>query len=289
MRLGGDGDDRLVRQAAVEHLRDRPEECRVSEGEEPTVGADQPVAKELSSDAPSSARWRALVLLSLAELLGMSLWFSAAAVVPALRVEWNLSDSSVSWLTIAVQLGFVGGTLLSAFLNLPDVISVRYLFAVSAFAGAVTNAAFGGYVRDVHSAILLRFLTGMFLAGVYPPGMKIMATWFQRSRGMALGVLVGALTLGKASPYLINVLGSANWRQNIFFISLLAITGGLIVLFFVGDGPHALPAAKFDWKQAVAVFKNRGVRLASFGYSRWHFVWSKWFGYGNNPFRKSHD
>ena len=229
-------------------------------------GVDQSVAKDLSSDAPSSARWRALVLLSLAELLGMSLWFSAAAVVPALRVEWNLSDSSVSWLTIAVQLGFVGGTLLSAFLNLPDVISVRYLFAVSAFAGAVTNAAFGGYVRDVHSAILLRFLTGMFLAGVYPPGMKIMATWFQRSRGMALGVLVGALTLGKASPYLVNVLGSANWRQNIFFISLLAIAGGLIVLFFVGDGPHALPAAKFDWKQAVAVFKNRGVRLASFGY-----------------------
>ena len=229
-------------------------------------GVDQSVAKDLSSDAPSSARWRALVLLSLAELLGMSLWFSAAAVVPALRVEWNLSDSSVSWLTIAVQLGFVGGTLLSAFLNLPDVISVRYLFAVSAFAGAVTNAAFGGYVRDVHSAILLRFLTGMFLAGVYPPGMKIMATWFQRSRGMALGVLVGALTLGKASPYLVNVLGSANWRQNIFFISLLAIAGGLIVLFFVGDGPHALPAAKFDWKQSVAVFKNRGVRLASFGY-----------------------
>ncbi len=229
-------------------------------------GVDQSVAKDLSSDAPSSARWRALVLLSLAELLGMSLWFSASAVVPALRVEWNLSDSSVSWLTIAVQLGFVGGTLLSAFLNLPDVISVRYLFAVSAFAGAVTNAAFGGYVRDVHSAILLRFLTGMFLAGVYPPGMKIMATWFQRSRGMALGVLVGALTLGKASPYLVNVLGSANWRQNIFFISLLAIAGGLIVLFFVGDGPHALPAAKFDWKQSVAVFKNRGVRLASFGY-----------------------
>ena len=95
-------------------------------------GVDQSVAKDLSSDAPSSARWRALVLLSLAELLGMSLWFSAAAVVPALRVEWNLSDSSVSWLTIAVQLGFVGGTLLSAFLNLPDVISVRYLFAAAA-------------------------------------------------------------------------------------------------------------------------------------------------------------
>jgi MFS family permease len=216
--------------------------------------------------APSPARWRALVLLSLAELLGMSLWFSAAAVVPALRVEWTLSDASVSWLSIAVQLGFVCGTLLSAFLNLPDVISVRHLFAVSAFAGALTNAAFGAIAQNVQTGIVLRFLTGMFLAGVYPPGMKIMATWFQRARGMALGVLVGALTLGKASPYLVNGLGSSNWRQNILFISLLAVVGGFIVLFFVGDGPHALPSAKFDWKQAVSVFRNRGVRLASFGY-----------------------
>jgi MFS family permease len=227
---------------------------------------DRQATKELAMHAPPSARWRALVLLSLAELLGMSLWFSAAAVVPALRVEWNLSDSSVSWLTIAVQLGFVCGTLLSAFLNLPDVISVRYLFAVSAFAGALTNAAFGAYAHDAQTGIVLRFLTGTFLAGVYPPGMKIMSTWFRRSRGMALGVLVGALTLGKASPYLVNGLGSANWRQNVFFISLLAVAGGLIVLLFVGDGPHTLPAAKFDWKQAIAVFRNRGVRLASFGY-----------------------
>ncbi len=216
--------------------------------------------------ASPSARWRALFLLSFAELLGMSLWFSAAAVVPALRAEWNLSDASVSWLTIAVQLGFVFGTLLSAFLNLPDIISVRYLFAASAFAGAMTNAAFGIYAHGSNTAIVLRFLTGMFLAGVYPPGMKIMATWFQRGRGMALGVLVGALTLGKASPYLVNGLGSANWRQNILFISLLAIIGGLIVLLFVEDGPHALAPAKFRWNQAIEVFRNRGVRLASFGY-----------------------
>ena len=217
-------------------------------------------------DSPAAGRWRTLVLLSLAELLGMSLWFSASAVVPALRVEWNLTDSTVSWITIAVQLGFVCGTLLSAFLNFADIFSVRHLFAVCAIAGALANAAFGAYAHSAQTAIILRFMTGMFLAGVYPPGMKIMATWFARSRGMALGVLVGALTLGKASPYLVNGLGSANWRQNIFFISLLAVAGGLIVLLFVHDGPHALPAAKFDWRQAIAVFSNRGVRLASFGY-----------------------
>jgi MFS family permease len=213
-----------------------------------------------------SARWRALALLSLAELLGMSLWFSASAVVPALRDEWHLGEAAVSWLTVSVQLGFVCGTLLSAFLNLPDLISVRYVFAVSALCGALANAAFGAYAGGPRMGIALRFLTGMFLAGVYPPGMKIMATWFQRGRGLALGVLVGALTLGKASPYLVNGLGSVDWRINVFFISLLAIVGGLIVLLFVDDGPYASPPARFDWTQAFAVFRNRGVRLASFGY-----------------------
>ena len=228
-----------------------------------------PATNQSPANAPKAAspgRWRTLALLSFAELLTMSLWFSASAVVPALRTEWSLSDASVSWLTIAVQLGFVCGTLLSAFLNLPDVINVRYLFALCALAGAISNAAIGSYAHDVNTALVLRFLTGMFLAGVYPPGMKILATWFQRGRGMALGVLVGALTLGKASPYLVNALGSANWRQNILAISLLALVGGIIVLLFVNDGPYALAAAKFDWWQAFAVFRNRGVRLASFGY-----------------------
>lgn len=202
----------------------------------------------------------------MAELFGMSLWFSAAAAVPALRNEWLLNDSHVSWLTIAVQLGFVAGTLLSAFLNLPDILNTRYLFALSAFAGAVANGALGAYANDVNTAIVLRFLTGMCLAGVYPPGMKILATWFYRSRGMALGVLVGALTLGKASPYLINEIGSTNWRQNILFVSLLALLGALIVLLFVDDGPFAAAPARFRWNQALNVFRNRGVRLATFGY-----------------------
>ncbi|MFN2515472.1 MAG: MFS transporter [Pyrinomonadaceae bacterium] len=223
-------------------------------------------SKQKAALTASSARWPALVLLSLAELLAMSLWFSASAVVPSLSAEWNLNDSIASWLTIAVQLGFVCGTLISAFLNLPDVINVRYLFAACAFAAALTNSIFGLYASGPNAGIALRFLTGLFLAGVYPPGMKIMATWFQRSRGMALGVLIGALTLGKASPYLVNAIGSANWRLNVLYVSLFAVAGGLIVLFLVDKGPHALPAAPFDWKQAILVFRNRGARLANFGY-----------------------
>jgi len=215
---------------------------------------------------PSPRRWQALTLLSIAELLGMSLWFSGSAVVPALSAEWHLSPSQISWIAIAVQLGFVAGTLISATLNLPDIISTRHLLAISAFLGAAVNVVFGLYVHDPSTAIVLRFATGVCLAGVYPPGMKIMATWFRERRGMALGVLVGALTLGKATPYLVNALGSANWRSNVLFVSLLAAIGGLIVLFFVEDGPYALPPAKFDMSQIVRVFGNRGVRLASFGY-----------------------
>jgi len=225
-----------------------------------------PAENVQSNQQESTGRWRALVLLSLAELLAMSLWFSASAVVPALRAEWKLSDSLAGWITNAVQLGFVAGTLLSAFLNLPDIIRARHLFTLAAIAGAVSNAAFGLYATNPPVGIGLRFLTGVFLAGVYPPGMKIMATWFSRSRGMALGVLVGALTLGKASPYLVNALGSSNWRTNVLFVSLLAIAGGLIVLLFVSDGPYALPRARFDWQQAFRIFQNRGVRLANFGY-----------------------
>ncbi|HXD29775.1 MAG TPA: MFS transporter [Pyrinomonadaceae bacterium] len=214
----------------------------------------------------NQSRWWALGLLSLAELLGMSLWFSASAVVPALKIEWHLDDSTAGWLTIAVQLGFVAGTLVSALLNLPDIIKTRKLFAISIFAGALTNAAFGWYADGPASAITLRFLTGIFLAGVYPPGMKIMATWFRAQRGMALGVLVGALTLGKASPYLVNAFGSSDWRANVLAVSLLASLGGVVVLLFISDGPYALPRAIFDWKQAARILSNRGVRLANLGY-----------------------
>ncbi len=196
----------------------------------------------------------------------MSLWFSGSAVVPALTREWTLSAETANWLTLSVQVGFVIGTLLSAFLNLPDILSPRHLFTLTAIAGAIVNAAFAWFAHDPATAIVLRFLTGMFLAGVYPPAMKILATWFRYGRGLALGVLVGALTLGKAAPYLINGIGSLNWRYNVMFVSVLAVIGGLLVLFFVTDGPHALPAARFDWKQIGRVFANRGVRLANLGY-----------------------
>jgi len=228
--------------------------------------ATAPVATQFHVADEHPMRWRMLGLLALAELLGMSLWFSASAVGAPLAARLAVTPSASGWLTLAVQLGFVAGTLLSALLNLPDVISSRKLFALSAFVGAVVNAAFGLCATDFATGVTLRFLVGVCLAGVYPPGMKIMATWFRRGRGTALGVLVGALTLGKASPYLVNAVGSSQWRTNVLFVSALALLGGLIVLLFVGDGPFATAPAKFDIRQIARVFQNRGVRLANFGY-----------------------
>src|SRR6185436_799865 len=112
----------------------------------------------------------------------------------------------------------------------------------------------------------LRFLTGAFLAGVYPPGMKVIATWFKTGRGFALGVLIGALTLGKASPYLVNALSGGEWRRTVVFTSVLAVFGAIVILRFVTDGPYALPNQPFDITQITKVFSNRGVRLANFGY-----------------------
>src|SRR3954453_19956057 len=183
-------------------------------------------------------RTRALVLTGLAELLGMSLWFTASAVAPRIASEWHLGAGTTAWLTLAVQLGFVAGTLISAIANLPDVLNVRRLFAVSALAGAITNALFAWLAHDAMTAIALRFATGVFLAGVYPPGMKLIATWFRAGRGFALGALVGALTLGKASPYLVNAVGSSRWRVNAGFASLMAIVAVVLVVAFVREGPY---------------------------------------------------
>ncbi|MFN2443385.1 MAG: nitrate/nitrite transporter [Thermoanaerobaculia bacterium] len=218
------------------------------------------------TDDHDPRRWSILTRVAVAELLCMALWFGVSSVTPALRTEWNLSDSAASWMTIAVQLGFVAGTLISAILNLSDLIPTRQLFAVSALLGAGTNALLAATSESASSAIVLRFLTGMFLAGIYPPGMRILATWFRRERGLALGVLVGSLTLGKASPYLVNALGSDSWRINVGFASFSSLLGGAIVFFLVTEGPFSPARARFDPGQVMKIFRERGVRLANFGY-----------------------
>jgi MFS family permease len=211
-------------------------------------------------------KWRVLIALALAELLGLTLWFSASAITPTLVLEWQLNEGQSSWLTMSVQLGFVLGTLISALLNLPDILNARYLFATCAFLGALTNGAIGLFVDGIYIALGLRFLTGVFLAGVYPPGMKVMATWFKQDRGMAIGVLVGALTLGSAAPHLLKVIGGPDWRTLMLYASCCSLLASLICLLLVKDGPHATVGARFDWRVTSRALANPGVRLANFGY-----------------------
>ena len=212
------------------------------------------------------ARWGQLAVLSLAELLALSLWFSASAILPTLRTEWHLGDAGSAGLTVAVQLGFIIGTLVSALGNLPDVWSPRVLMAASAALGAVANGVVALWVDDLPAALVLRFVTGLAMAGAYPPAMKIMATWFREGRGLAIGILVGALTVGSATPWLIRGLTTLPWRQTLLAASVLALASAVLVLLFVREGPHRFPAARFDLRMAAAVFRTRGPRLACLGY-----------------------
>jgi MFS family permease len=212
-----------------------------------------------------AARWRALVLLSLAEMLALSLWFSASAVLPALSREWSLGDGGRAGLTIAVQAGFIVGTLIAALANLPDVLPPRSLMLWGALAAAAVNAVLALWVDHLVPALALRFLTGVFLAGTYPPAMKIAATWFREGRGLAIGLLVAALTVGSATPHLIRGLTELPWRHTLLAASALAILAALVITR-VTEGPHRFPPARFDLRMAVGVLRERGPRLACLGY-----------------------
>jgi MFS family permease len=207
----------------------------------------------------------ALVLIAFSQLMAMSLWFSATAVAGQLVVEWDLTSAGKSGLTLAVQLGFVTGALALAVLNVADMVPSRRLFLVSALFGALANVMLVFVDADASwIGLAMRFLTGFALAGVYPAGLKVMAGWFKSGRGLALGVLVGALTIGSASPHLISGLG-IDWRGVIVSSSVLTVAAGLI-MSRIADGPFEVPVQPFRWGQVADVVRNRGVRLSTYGY-----------------------
>jgi MFS family permease len=211
-------------------------------------------------------KYRILGLLAIAELLAMTLWFSVSAVGPELATAWGLSATETAWLTNAVQLGFVAGALLSALFTVSDVVKPRYLFAASAVVGAVATVVIAISVESFIPAVILRFVTGMALAGVYPTGMKIMAGWFRAGRGFAIGVLVGALTVGSAMPHLLRGIGGVGRPTPVLLGAAgLAVLGGVLVLF-VEPGPYQAPAAPFDPGAIRRVAGDRGTILANLGY-----------------------
>jgi MFS family permease len=218
----------------------------------------------MSEDA-HPLRWRALALLALAELLGMSLWFAGTAVAPMLQARWSLDTTQVGWLTAVVQLGFVVGTAVAAILNLADLVPSRYYLAASATLGATANALLlipGDYTL----ALASRFLSGFFLAGVYPPAMKMAATWFRSRRGLAIGVIVGALTIGKALPFLVKAFAWHDPSPVIAMSSVFALTGAAIIATTYHDGPYPFAPRPFSWALVRTVAQVRPWRLATGSY-----------------------
>jgi len=203
--------------------------------------------------------------LALAELLGMSLWFVASAVSGQYQQRWQLTGAEAAWLTTAVQLGFVAGTAISALLNLADIVPARRLFAFSAVGAAIANALVLT-ATGLSAALGWRLLTGLFLAGVYPPAMKMIATWFRARRGFAVGTIVGALTVGKALPYLVKALPGATIVNVTLAASVGALMAALLVWAIYRDGPYAFPPRPFSWRLVGEVVGERRWRLAMGGY-----------------------
>ncbi|MZE73252.1 MFS transporter [Streptomyces sp. SID5789] len=202
------------------------------------------------------------------QVLGLAVWFSMSAVVPSLRDEWGLTDGGAVWLTASVQFGFVAGALTSTALNLADRVPAPRLLAVSASAAAACTVLLAVSVDRLALAVPLRLLTGVFLAGVYPVGMKLMASWAGRAgRGLTMGVLIAALTLGSTLPHLIAGLGSLPWRGVLLAAAGAGFLASVIALLLVRPGPHAAPAAPVrNPRYALTMFTERGPRLANLGY-----------------------
>jgi len=224
-----------------------------------------PPAISLADAAPTRASWRMLAVVGIAEFLGMSLWFTASAAAPQFVERWALSSNQAALLTTMVQIGFVVGTGAAAILNLADLLPSRIYFAISALLAAAANAGVA-VIENYETALAMRFLTGLCLAGVYPPAMKMIATWFRLRRGLAIGTIVGALTTGKAMPYLMRAAPGMSGNIIILAASAAAILASGLIFTMYRDGPHAFPRRQFSWSLVGVVLRHRPTRLAIGGY-----------------------
>ena len=217
-------------------------------------------------DLPPGA-YRQLAVLALAMVLGMTPWFSATVAAPGMMAEWGATPSVSAWLTIAVQLGFVLGTFVSAVLLLSDRLSARRLASGSSFVVTVATAALTWRHTGPTAAIVLCGFTGVALAGVYPPGIKIAAGWWRAGRGTAIGILVGALTIGSAMPNLLRAVAPVEkWRSIILAAASCALVSAVLFGRAVRDGPFQAASAPFNPRALSTVVRNRWVALATAGY-----------------------
>lgn len=207
-----------------------------------------------------------VVLIVVAEMLGTSLWFSVNAIAEGLREAWGIDALAVGHLTSAVQGGFITGTLLFAVSGLADRYSASRIFAFSALLGGISNAALTLLSGDLSLALLLRFVTGLALAGIYPIGMKLVMSWSPDKAGQVLGWLVGMLALGTGLPHLVRGMDlSPDWDFVLYTTSVLAIVAGITVAA-LGDGPHHAQRRRLRWGAAARAFARPHYRAAAFGY-----------------------
>ncbi|MEN3791286.1 MFS transporter [Fulvimarina sp. MAC3] len=215
---------------------------------------------------PDPRRWRMLGLVCIAIVLALTVWFSATAVLPELNAVYALSPAESAWLTNGVQFGFVIGAVAASFVNLPDLVPVGRLIGFSATIAALANAALL-IAPDPLVVIAARIVTGVALASVYPPAMKFISTWFKAGRGLALGAVIGALTLGSAAPHLIRALTAGlDWQAVILASSLMTFAGGMLFFVVAIEGPYPFSKATFSPKQLGQVIANRPLMLANLGY-----------------------
>ena len=207
-----------------------------------------------------------LALVSFSTLLSLSVWFSTNAISTVLEIEKGFTIDDIAWLTISVQLGFVTGSLILSITNIPDIVNSRIVFSVSCVLAAVINVALLLPQVGTNEAIAARFLTGVFLGGVYPLAMKIISGWFNSSRGIAIGIIIASLTLGSGSPHLLKSLFVSQWEITLIVSSFLSVIGGLIVLLFVRDGPYDVLAARFNPTYVLTIMKSRALQLVFIGY-----------------------
>jgi MFS family permease len=208
-----------------------------------------------------------LPIIIFSQFTGTSLWFAGNAVLTDLQRNWGLTEQSVGYVTSAVQLGFIAGTLVFAFLAIADRYSPRLVFLTCSIAGATTNLSLLIAPEGLMGLIVLRFATGFFLAGIYPVGMKIAAGWYEKGLGRALGYLVGALVLGTAFPHLLRGLGTElPWQQIMSGVSALAVCGGLLMMWLVPDGPNLPKGSIFNPRTLPVIFRSPSFRASAFGY-----------------------
>lgn len=212
-----------------------------------------------------ASRVASLALIAVCEVAAMAVWFSASAIVPALTAEANLPALNASLFTSAVQAGFVVGTLISAILGLADRFDARRLFCASCLIAATANAIILFLDPASAAVIVMRFVTGACMAGVYPVGMKLVSTWARADMGLMIGILAGALSLGSASPHLFNALGGIDWRFTMGAASVSALLAGFLILF-AGIGPNIGKTPPFNPRFALRAWTEKPIRLANFGY-----------------------